>query len=177
MIVSASRRTDIPAFYADWLQIAMEEATHFSLLENLLSELGYRYGDFPAHTGLWDMTEKTKADITARMALVPRTLEARGLDATPPMQAKLRKLGTPMALQAVAVLDIILRDEIGHVRIGNHWYGWLCARQGLDPVAHYAHLIQTYQAPRLRAPFNQSARLAAGFSPEELAQLSQTAMH
>ena len=77
----------------------------------------------------------------------------------------------------VAVLDIILRDEIGHVRIGNHWYGWLCARQGLDPVAHYAHLIQTYQAPRLRAPFNQSARLAAGFSPEELAQLSQTAMH
>ena len=165
------------AFYADWLQIAMEEATHFSLLENLLSELGYRYGDFPAHTGLWDMTEKTKADITARMALVPRTLEARGLDATPPMQAKLRKLGTPMALQAVAVLDIILRDEIGHVRIGNHWYGWLCARQGLDPVAHYAHLIQTYQAPRLRAPFNQSARLAAGFSPEELAQLSQTATH
>jgi uncharacterized ferritin-like protein (DUF455 family) len=160
-------------FYADWLQVAQEEAYHFGLLQNLLEELGYRYGDFPAHTGLWDMTEKTKADITARMALVPRTLEARGLDATPPMQAKLRKLGTPMALKTVAALDIILRDEVGHVRIGNHWYGWLCARQGLDPVAHYADLLQTYAAPRLRAPFNQAARLAAGFSAAELAILQK----
>jgi uncharacterized ferritin-like protein (DUF455 family) len=117
------------------------------------------------------MTEKTKADITARMALVPRTLEARGLDATPPMQTRLRKLGTPMALKAVAVLDIILHDEIGHVRIGNHWYGWLCARQGLDPVVHYASLVRIYQAPRLRSPFNEAARLAAGFSRAELDQL------
>jgi uncharacterized ferritin-like protein (DUF455 family) len=158
-------------FYTDWLQVAQEEAYHFGLLQDLLLELGYSYGDFPAHTGLWDMTEKTKADITARMALVPRTLEARGLDATPPMQTRLRKLGTPMALKAVAVLDIILHDEIGHVRIGNHWYGWLCARQGLDPVAHYASLVRIYQAPRLRSPFNEAARLAAGFSRAELDQL------
>lgn len=163
-------------FYVDWLQVAEEEAYHFSLLQNLLLELGYSYGDFPAHTGLWEMTEKTKRDITARMALVPRTLEARGLDATPLMQARLRKLGTPMALKTVAVLDIILRDEVGHVRIGNHWYGWLCARQNLDPVAHYASLVETYQAPRLRAPFNEAARLAAGFSAAELAALALTAL-
>jgi uncharacterized ferritin-like protein (DUF455 family) len=164
------------AFYADWLQVAHEEAYHFKLLQDLLLELGYAYGDFPAHTGLWEMTEKTKADITARMALVPRTLEARGLDATPPMQARLRKLGTPVALKAVAVLDIILRDEVGHVRIGNHWYGWLCARQGLDPVAHYQVLTEQYQAPRLRAPFNEAARLAAGFSAVELAALQEVAL-
>ena len=158
-------------FYADWVQVATEEAQHFALLQDLLQELGYAYGDFPAHTGLWDMAEKTKTDITARMALVPRTLEARGLDATPPMQAKLRKLGTPMALKAVAVLDIILRDEVGHVRIGNHWYGWLCEQQGLDPVAHYQTLTQQYKAPRLHAPFNEAARLAAGFSAAELLAL------
>ena len=158
-------------FYADWVQVATEEAQHFALLQDLLQELGYAYGDFPAHTGLWDMAEKTKTDITARMALVPRTLEARGLDATPPMQAKLRKLGTPMALKAVAVLDIILRDEVGHVRIGNHWYGWLCKQQGLDPVAHYQTLTQQYKAPRLHAPFNEAARLAAGFSAAELLAL------
>lgn len=163
-------------FYADWLQVAREEAYHFSLLQTILHKLGHDYGDFPAHTGLWDMTERTKGDITARMALVPRTLEARGLDATPPMQAKLRKLGSPMAQEAVAALDIILRDEVGHVRIGNHWYGWLCARQGLDPVSHYAGLTVQYQAPRLRAPFNTPARLAAGFSAAELQALSTEAL-
>ena len=163
-------------FYTDWLQVAREEAYHFGLLQDLLHEMGHRYGDFPAHMGLWEMTEKTKGDITARMALVPRTLEARGLDVTPPMQAKLRKLGTPMALKAVAALDIILHDEVGHVRIGNHWYGWLCARQGLDPLAYYAELMQRYDAPRLRAPFNEAARLAAGFQAAELQALRQDAI-
>ncbi|MEO8024621.1 ferritin-like domain-containing protein, partial [Polaromonas sp.] len=110
------------AYYFDWLRVAAEEAHHFSLLRAQLQAMGYDYGDFPAHTGLWDMTAKTADDVLARMALVPRTLEARGLDATPPMQAKLRKVGTPDALAAVAILDIILRDEIGHVAIGNHWY-------------------------------------------------------
>ncbi|MEP6964569.1 MAG: ferritin-like domain-containing protein, partial [Polaromonas sp.] len=103
------------AYYLDWLQVAAEESRHFSLLRALLQSMGHDYGDFAAHTGLWDMTRKTEGDLLARMALVPRTLEARGLDATPPMQAKLRKVGTPEALRAVAILDIILRDEIGHV--------------------------------------------------------------
>jgi uncharacterized ferritin-like protein (DUF455 family) len=118
------------------------------------------------------MCERTKDDIVARMALVPRTLEARGLDATPQIQDKLRKVGTPAALRAVDILDIILRDEIGHVAIGNHWYRWLCQREGLDPVAHYGALVKRYAAPRLYPPFNAAARKKAGFTSEELAWLA-----
>jgi uncharacterized ferritin-like protein (DUF455 family) len=157
------------AYYSDWLRVASEEALHFTLLSDHLASLSHVYGDFDAHDGLWRMTESTAHDITARMALVPRTLEARGLDATPPMQAKLRKAGD---LRAVAILDIILRDEIGHVAVGNHWYRWLCARDGLNPVEHYASLTRKYEAPRLRPPFNTSARAAAGFTAEEILALA-----
>lgn len=159
------------AYYLDWLKVAAEEAHHFSLLRTQLQAMGYDYGDFPAHTGLWDMTRKTEGDVLARMALVPRTLEARGLDATPPMQAKLRKVGTPDALAAVAILDIILRDEIGHVAIGNHWYRHLCAQRGLEPVATYALLARQYEAPRIKGPLNLDARRRAGFDEQELALL------
>ena len=114
------------------------------------------------------MTEATQGDVIARMALVPRTLEARGLDATPPIQAKLKKAGD---LRAVAILDIILQDEIGHVAIGNHWYAWLCKRDGLNAEALYPQLVQRYAAPRLRPPFNLPARRAAGFTDVELAAL------
>ena len=120
----------------------------------------------------WDMTEKTKGDALARMALVPRTLEARGLDATPPMQAKLRKVGTPHALKAVEILDVILRDEICHVAIGNYWYRYLCAQRELDPVAHYPVLAQQYAAPRIKGPLNLEARRAAGFDELELVILN-----
>ncbi len=156
-------------YYLDWAQVAGEEALHFSLLTEHLRSLGVAYGDFDAHDGLWRMTDATKADLTARMALVPRTLEARGLDATPPMQAKLAKAGDQ---RAVAILDIILRDEIGHVAIGNHWYRWLCARDGLEPEALYPLLVTRYAAPRLRPPFNEVARRQAGFSEREIAELT-----
>jgi uncharacterized ferritin-like protein (DUF455 family) len=160
-----------PAYYLDWLKVAAEEARHFSLLRAHLLSLGHDYGDFAAHTGLWDMARKTEGDVLARMALVPRTLEARGLDATPPMQARLRKVGTPGALRAVEILDIILRDEIGHVAIGNRWYRHLCAGRGLAPVAAYAALAAQYGAPRLKGPFNLQARQLAGFDDDELALL------
>jgi uncharacterized ferritin-like protein (DUF455 family) len=160
-----------PAYYADWLRVAREEAYHFSLLDAHLATLGHAYGDFPGHDSLWEMVEKTRGDIVARMALVPRTLEARGLDATPQIQAKLRQVATTAALRAVDILDIILRDEVGHVAIGNHWYRWLCERDGLDPVAHYGVLVERYAAPRLYPPFNEEARRRAGFSDEELAWL------
>jgi uncharacterized ferritin-like protein (DUF455 family) len=156
------------AFYADWLRVAVEEAHHFSLLTEHLATLGHAYGDFDAHDGLWAMTERTAGDVTARMALVPRTLEARGLDATPPMQARLAKAGDP---RAVDILAIILRDEVGHVAIGNHWYRWLCTRDGLDPLAHYAELARRHGAPVLRGPFNTAARQRAGFTTEELQAL------
>ena len=157
------------AFYRDWLRVAGEEALHFGLLREHLLTLGHDYGDFEAHDGLWRMTEATAGDVLARMALVPRTLEARGLDATPPIQAKLKKAGD---VRAVAILDIILRDEIGHVAIGNRWYAWLCQQGGQDPVALYPQLVARYAAPRLRPPFNLAARRAAGFSEAELDWLS-----
>lgn len=160
-------------YYDGWLQVAQEEAYHFGLVSGRLAELGYGYGDFPAHRGLWDMAVKTAADPLARMALVPRVLEARGLDATPLIQHKLRSVGTSDALAAVAILDIILAEEVGHVAIGNHWYGWLCARQGLDPVAHYAELVARHEAPRPKPPLNAAARRAAGFTEAELLWLQQ----
>ena len=166
---AAWRFTGMPiAYYRDWLRVASEEALHFTLLREHLQTLGFDYGDFDAHDGLWAMTQRTAHDITARMALVPRTLEARGLDATPPMQAKLRRAGDE---RAVEILGVILRDEVGHVAIGNHWYRWLCARDGLDPVALYPELAARHGAPRLRAPFNVEARLAAGFTAAEIALL------
>jgi len=158
------------AFYVDWLRVASEEALHFSLLREHLRSGGHDYGDFDAHDGLWAMTQRTAGDVVARMALVPRTLEARGLDATPPLQAKFRKAGD---LRTVDILDVILRDEIGHVAVGNHWYRWLCRRDGLDPITHYAQLVRQYQAPKLRPPYNRGAREAAGFSAEEIAFLGE----
>lgn len=160
-------------FYLDWMRVAYEEALHFTLLHDHLATLGFAYGDFPAHDGLWEMAWKTRDDPVARMALVPRTLEARGLDATPLIQARLREMGDPDALQACALLDIILRDEIGHVAIGNRWYRWLCSRQGLDPLSHYRVLARRHRAPRPRPPFNEDARRRAGFTQEELDDLAR----
>ncbi len=156
------------AYYRDWLQVAAEEALHFSLLADHLASLGTAYGDHPAHDGLWAMCERTAHDATARMALVPRTLEARGLDATPPMRARLARAGDAAA---AAILDVILRDEVGHVAIGNRWYRWLCERDGHEPVAHYAVLAARHHAPPPKPPFNLEARAAAGFTAEELGLL------
>jgi uncharacterized ferritin-like protein (DUF455 family) len=156
------------AYYREWAQVAREEAYHFGLMRDHLATLGYAYGDFPAHDALWRMTERTSGDVLARMALVPRTLEARGLDASPPMQAKLQGIGDA---RGVEILGIILRDEIGHVAVGNRWYRWLCERAGLDPVSHYEVLARRYEAPRLQPPFNDDARRLAGFSEEELAAM------
>jgi uncharacterized ferritin-like protein (DUF455 family) len=156
------------AFYLDWLRVAREEAYHFTLLRNHLLTLGFDYGDFPAHDGLWSMAERTKGDILARVALVPRTLEARGLDASPAVKIKLVSIGD---LRAGEILDIILRDEIGHVAVGNRWYSWLCAQRGIDPVATYAELTVRYEAPKLKKPFNLDARRAAGFTDAELSAL------
>jgi uncharacterized ferritin-like protein (DUF455 family) len=156
------------AWYRDWLGVAREEALHYTLLRDHLATLGFRYGDFPAHRALWDMAERTRGDVLARVALVPRTLEARGLDASPAVQAKLAAAGDAAG---VAILDVILRDEIGHVAIGNRWYRWLCRERGLDPIATYARLADVHGAPRPRGPFNLEARRAAGFTDAELAAL------
>lgn len=155
-------------FYRQWAQVAKEEALHFSLLRDHLRQMGYEYGDFPAHDGLWRMAEKTQHDLLARLALVPRTLEARGLDASPPIKKKLVSAGD---LRAGEILDIILRDEIGHVAVGNHWYRYVCDQQGREVVATYAELAAKYDAPKPRGPFNLDARRLAGFDEAELAAL------
>jgi uncharacterized ferritin-like protein (DUF455 family) len=156
------------AYYHDWLRVAGEEATHFSLLGERLAAAGTTYGDFPAHDGLWEMAERTAADVLARMALVPRTLEARGLDASPTIRAKLAAAGDEASAR---VIDVILRDEIGHVAIGNRWFRFLCARRGLDVRQAYANLSAVHRAPRLHGPFNLPARRAAGFDEDELRAL------
>lgn len=157
------------AFYRDWLRVAREEAHHFTLLREHLATLGHAYGDFPAHNGLWDMAEKTREDVLARLALVPRTLEARGLDASPLIRDKLAGAGDAAG---AAILEIILRDEIGHVAVGNRWYRWVCQGRGLDPLATYPALANQYLAPRLRGPFNWIARRQAGFEEAELEALA-----
>jgi uncharacterized ferritin-like protein (DUF455 family) len=156
-------------YYADWLQVSKEEAYHFTLLADHLKTLGYAYGDFPGHDSLWEMVDKTKGDVLARMALVPRTLEARGLDAIPPLRAKLAQAGDSAAAQ---ILDIILRDEVGHVEIGNRWYGFLCAARNLPLRATYDELVIQYKAPVLKGPFNLEARRRAGFTEEELVRFA-----
>jgi uncharacterized ferritin-like protein (DUF455 family) len=164
------RFAGMPApFYADWLKVAAEEAYHFTLLSDRLAGFGHAYGDFPAHNGLWEMCERTKDDVLARMALVPRTLEARGLDASPPIRARLVQAGDDAS---AAILDVILRDEIGHVAIGNRWFRHLCDAAGRDPVPAYRQLAEQYHAPRLRGPFNFDARRDAGFEQAELDELA-----
>jgi len=152
-------------YYRDWLKVAIEETEHFELLSARLGAYGAVYGDCDAHDGLWQMAQATADDVLARMALVPRTLEARGLDASPAVKAKLASAGDA---ESAAALDIILRDEIGHVAIGNRWFHHLCAARGLEPVSTYAQLVAAHAAPRPRPPFNLEARRAAGFFPEEI---------
>jgi uncharacterized ferritin-like protein (DUF455 family) len=163
------RFADMPVeYYTDWLRVSKEEAIHFSLLSAHLQALGYQYGDFAAHDSLWEMVEKTCGDAMARMALVPRTLEARGLDAIPPLRAKLAQAGD---LAAATILDLILEEEIGHVEIGNRWYRYLCDQRGLEPGATYAELALLYRAPVPKGPFNLEARRLAGFTETELTAL------
>jgi uncharacterized ferritin-like protein (DUF455 family) len=156
------------AFYGDWLQVASEEALHFSLLRAHLNTLGHDYGDFPAHNGLWEMAVKTAHDPLVRMALVPRVLEARGLDATPAIVEKFKSVKDE---RAVEILAIIERDEIGHVAIGSRWYLYLCEQRGLEPLQTFRELLKEYDAPPLKPPFNIAGRRAGGFSEAELSWL------
>jgi uncharacterized ferritin-like protein (DUF455 family) len=159
-----------PEFYADWVSVANDESRHFVLLRNRLRELGHDYGDFDAHNGLWEMAEKTAHDGLARMALVPRVLEARGLDVTPGMIAKLRNLGDTAT---VGILELILEEEVAHVAAGSHWYRWYCGLAGVEPRSTFRELLAKYAGPVLRGPFNHQARLLAGFDAEEIAALEQ----
>lgn len=153
------------SYYEDWLKVTKEEAYHFSLLEAYLKQMGYIYGDFLAHNSLWEMVERTTDAVIARMALVPRTMEARGLDAVPMIRERFKQIKD---VQAVEILEIILKDEIGHVLIGNKWFNFLCEKNNLSAITTYKELARKYRAPVLRGPFNLEGRKQAGFTNEEL---------
>ena len=163
-------RTLPPDFVRDWARVAAEEAQHFQLMQTRLQYFGFDYGDFPAHNHLWDMADKTAFDPLLRMALVPRVLEARGLDVTPGIRAKVAARGDE---DTCAVLDIIYRDEVGHVAVGNCWYQYLCDARGLDAVALFRRLMGRYDLFVFRGYVNLEARERAGFSTFELAMLEQ----
>ncbi len=152
-------------FYGDWIKVAAEEAYHFSLLRDHLRQMGYDYGDFDAHNGLWEMAVKTDFDPLVRMALVPRVLEARGLDVTPAIMAKLDESGDKAAVE---ILKIIHRDEIGHVEIGSRWFQYLCHERKLNSAETFEQLISQYMKGKLKGPFDKKARRQAGFSEAEL---------
>ena len=160
------------AYYADWVSVARDEARHFQMLRARLQDLGHDYGDFDAHNGLWEMAEKTAHDGLARMALVPRVLEARGLDVTPGLIVKLRGLGDDATAD---ILEVILREEVAHVAAGSRWYRWHCERAGVEPRARFRALLREYATGVLHKPFNTQARLAAGFDAEELEGLLEAA--
>jgi uncharacterized ferritin-like protein (DUF455 family) len=153
------------AYYDDWLRVADEEARHFTLLSERLRNFGMCYGDLPAHNGLWEMAVKTAGDWLLRMALVPRVLEARGLDVTPGMIERLCQAGD---METVAALEVILREEVGHVAIGSRWFAEACAQRGLDSAETFRELIREYAPGQVMGMLHREARLEAGFSEAEL---------
>jgi uncharacterized ferritin-like protein (DUF455 family) len=157
------------AYYADWLSVAADEARHFRLLDGRMRSMDVAYGDLPAHNGLWEMAEKTADSCLVRMALVPRVLEARGLDVTPGMIDRLQAVEDH---ETVAVLQTILDEEVMHVAIGTRWFHYCCTQEGLDPDVTFLDLLETRYGGSLRGPFNLEARYRAGFSVDEMEALA-----
>ena len=155
-------------FRLDWIHVALDEARHFGLLSERLHQLGAAYGDLPAHQGLWDLAINTSGDVLDRLALIPRFMEARGLDVTPGMIERLDQLNDQ---ESISVLRVIYDEEIGHVSLGSDWFKFECSRRALDPEATYFSLLQRYELGAVRGPFNREARIRAGFSEEEIDRL------
>ncbi|MBB3423156.1 MULTISPECIES: ferritin-like domain-containing protein [Rhizobium] len=159
------------SFFDGWMQVAFEEAKHFRMVRARLRELGADYGDLPAHDGLWQAAHATRTDLTARLAVVPLILEARGLDVTPALQAKMRETGD---LESAAILDVIYNDEKGHVAVGAKWFRFLCAREKRDPARTFQELVRANFRGSLKAPFNDIARAEAGLTPSFYRSLTST---
>jgi len=167
---AAYRFRDMPSqYYLDWLSVAADEVRHFQLLSGRLDSLGYSYGDFPAHNGLWEMAQRTADDVLKCMALVPRVLEARGLDVTPPMIEKLKSAGDD---ETIAILEIILYEEVRHVELGSRWFRYCCDLRGLEPELTFLELLKEYFTGTVRGPFNLPARMKAGFTEREMEAIS-----
>jgi uncharacterized ferritin-like protein (DUF455 family) len=162
-IVARFANVAVPrSFFDGWMMVAAEEAKHFTLLRRRLNALGADYGDLPAHDGLWEAAQETDHDLTARLALVPLVLEARGLDVTPALARSLENAGDP---ETAAILKIIYEDEKGHVAVGAKWFRFLCRREGREPAASFQELVRRHFRAPLKPPFNDRARAASGLTP------------
>jgi uncharacterized ferritin-like protein (DUF455 family) len=155
-------------FYTDWLRVAAEESSHFKMLAEYLEHNGVQYGDYDAHNGLWEMALKTDHDVMVRMALVPRVLEARGLDVTPAMIDKLDKVGEQ---QLVDILKVIHKEEIGHVLIGTRWFNYVCEQRALSPRVIFTELLDKHMNGSIQGPFDEDSRARAGFTEDEMQHL------
>jgi uncharacterized ferritin-like protein (DUF455 family) len=172
---AVQRFAGLPAdFYSDWIQVAREEVYHFRLLRERLRAGGVDYGDFPAHNGLWEMAMRTAHDPLVRMALVPRMLEARGLDVTPGIMQRFTEIGDQ---ETVAALQVILDEEVGHVQFGSRWFNHLCEQRGLAPEQTYFELLHRFVEGEIRCPLHRQARRQAGFSEAELKRLEALCRH
>lgn len=159
------------SFFDGWMRVAFEEAKHFRMVRERMQALGADYGDMPAHDGLWQAAHSTRNDLTARLAVVPLILEARGLDVTPSLQEKMRETGD---IDSADVLKVIYEDERGHVAIGAKWFRFLCAREKKDPAATFKQLVRANFRGALKAPFNDVARAEAGLTPSFYRSLTCT---
>lgn len=169
-IVARFAREDLPrSFFDGWVQVALEEAKHFSLLRERLGELGGDYGDLDAHDGLWEAAQDTRHALHARLAVVPLILEARGLDITPSLLRQIQDVGDE---QTARIFEIIYRDEQGHVAVGAKWFRFLCHREGLPPVETFQQLVCRHFRGPLKPPFNDAARARAGLTPSFYRALS-----
>ncbi len=157
------------SFFDGWVRVAFEEAKHFSMLNERLHQLGGQYGDLDAHDGLWEAAQSTGHSLTARLAVVPLILEARGLDITPSLIRQMEEVGDA---ESAAIFNVIYRDEQGHVAIGAKWFRFLCARQGLNPAHTFQTLVRTHFRGALKPPFNEMARARAGLTPDFYRALS-----
>lgn len=158
-------------FAADWVTVGDDEARHFGLLACRLEDLGAAYGDLPAHDGLWEAAMATAHDLVARLAVVPLVLEARGLDVTPATEARLRAAGDSASAD---IIHTIYVDEITHVAVGNHWFRHLCGIRRIDPAATFKSTVGSHFRGSLKRPFNDSARIEAGLTPDFYDSLAST---
>lgn len=157
-------------FYTDWLRVASEESSHFAMLADYLENHDSQYGEYDAHNGLWEMAYKTDHDVMIRMALVPRVLEARGLDVTPTMIGKLVEAGEQ---QLADILKVIHREEIGHVSTGTRWFNYVCEQRALSPHIIFTELLESYMNGAIQGPFDEDSRVRAGFTEDEMQHLVQ----
>lgn len=172
-IIARFTATPMPmGFYDDWVKSADEESRHFNLVSDCLQRMDSFYGALPAHAGMWRAAEDTVDDLMGRLTVVPMVLEARGLDVTPGMIEIFRKAGQS---DAVAALETIYAEEVGHVAYGSKWFHFLCGRHELDPKETFHALVRKYFHGALKPPFNEEKRAEAGLPPDFYWPLAETA--